>query len=54
VLVDELNMPVSAQEDTEIVEPTDDTLKFDPINEEYGDWKLVLSNVIQKHVLDIL
>jgi hypothetical protein len=34
MLVDELGMPVSAQENTEIVEPSDDALKLDAVHEE--------------------
>jgi hypothetical protein len=46
MFVHKLNMPIAAKQNTEVVEPTNNSLKFDPIDQENGDWKLVLSDVI--------
>src|SRR6185437_8898914 len=54
MLVDELRMRVAPQQDAEIVEPGDDPLQFHAIDEKYGDGRLVLSNMVEKHVLNVL
>src|SRR5262249_35252091 len=51
VLVDELRMPVTAQEHAEIVEPGNDALQLDAIDEESRERNLVLAHVVQERVL---
>jgi hypothetical protein len=54
VLINELGMPVAAQQYAEIVEPGDDTLQFDPVDQEDRERNLVLTDKIEKSVLEIL
>ena len=54
VLINELGMPVAAQQYAEIVEPCDDTLQFDAIDQEDRERNLVLTDKIEKSVLQIL
>jgi hypothetical protein len=54
VLVNELGMPVAAQQYAEIVEPGDDTLQFDAVDQEDRERNLVLTDKIEKSVLKIL
>src|SRR5690242_13187135 len=54
VLVDELRMGVAAQQDAEIIEPGDDALELDTVDEEDRDGGLVLADVVQKNILNIL
>ena len=54
VFIDQLRMPVAPQQDAEIVEPRDDALKFDAVDQEHRYWDLVLSDVVEKGVLKIL
>jgi hypothetical protein len=54
VLINELGMPVAAQQYAEIVEPGDDTLQFDAIDQEDRDRNFVFTDKIEKSVLEIL
>src|SRR5437868_62903 len=54
MLVDKLRMTVPTQQDGEIVEPRDDTLQLDAVDQEDGDRRLVLADVVEEDVLDIL
>jgi hypothetical protein len=54
VLVDQLRMTVTPQQDAEIVEPRDNPLQLDPIDEEDRQGRLVLADVIEKGVLEAL
>ena len=54
VLVDQLGMPVPAQQDGKVVEPGDDALELDPVHQEHGHRRLVLSHMVQEHVLNVL
>jgi hypothetical protein len=54
VLVDELGMPVASQQKAEIVEPGDDSLELDAIDEEDRERDLILPDEIQKRILQIL
>jgi hypothetical protein len=47
-------MAVPAQQHRERVERTDDALKLDAIDEEYGYRKLVLTDVVEENVLYVL
>jgi len=47
-------MPVAAQQDAEIIEPGDDTLQFDAVDQEDRERNLVLADKIEKSVLQIL
>ena len=48
VLVHQLGVSVPAQQQREIIEPGDDTLKFHPIDQEDGDGGLVLLMLFRK------
>jgi hypothetical protein len=54
VLVDELRVTVAAQKHAEIVEPRDNALQLDAVDQKDRKWRLVFSNVIEKGVLQIL
>src|SRR5690606_36637547 len=54
VLVDKLGLPVTAQENAEIVEPGNDALQFDTIDQKYRNRHLGLADVIEKGVLQVL
>ena len=54
VLVDQLRMAVTAQQHAEIVEPGDDALQLDAVDQEDGQWDLVLAYVIEERVLQAL
>jgi hypothetical protein len=54
VLIDKLRMVVPAQQNAEIIEPGYDALEFHPVHQKYRYRQLVLSDVIQKYVLQIL
>src|SRR5690348_16639560 len=54
VLVDKLGVGVAAQQDAEIVEPGDDALELDAVDEEDRDGGLVLPHIVQKNVLNVL
>ncbi len=51
VLVDELRVAVTAQQDAEIVEPADDPLQFDAVDEENRKRSLTFSDVVQESIL---
>src|SRR5215472_17651299 len=46
VFVDQLRMGVAPQQHAEIIEPSDDALQFDAIDEEHRDGSFVLADVI--------
>src|SRR5262249_44442429 len=54
MLVDQLRMRVTPQQHAEIIEPGDDALKLDAVDEEDRDRSLVLADVVQEDVLDVL
>src|SRR5580693_3090696 len=54
VLINELGMPVAAQQYAKIVEPGDDPLQFDAVDQEDRERNLVLTDKIEKSVLQIL
>jgi hypothetical protein len=47
-------MRVAPQQHTEIIEPGDDALKLDPVDEKDRNRRLVFANMVQKHVLNVL
>ncbi len=51
MLVDELRMTVSAQENAEIIKPRHDALKFHAVHKKYRERRLALPNVIEKCIL---
>jgi hypothetical protein len=51
VLIDELGVTVTAQQHAEAVEPGDDALELDAIDEKNREWHLLLTDVIEKGVL---
>lgn len=54
MLVDQLGMGITAQEDREIVKPSHDPLQLYPVDEENGDGDFVAANVVEKDILDAL
>src|SRR5690606_36021416 len=54
VLVDELGLAVPAQQHAEIVEPGDDALQLDPVDQEDRDGNLRLADMVEKGILQIL
>jgi hypothetical protein len=52
MFVDELRVAVPAQQDAEIIEPGHDSLKLHAVHEEDGQRRLVLSDIIEKSVLE--
>src|ERR1700750_2307634 len=54
MLVDELRMTVAAQQHREVVEPGDDPLQFDAVDQEDRDRRLVLAQMVQEDILNIL
>jgi hypothetical protein len=47
-------MAIATQQNTEIVEPTDDTLQLHTIDQKDGERRFVFANVVEKCVLQIL
>jgi hypothetical protein len=54
MLINELGMPVATQQYAEIIEPGDDTLQFDAVDQEDRERNFVLADKIEKSVLEIL
>ena len=54
MLIDQLHLPVSAQQHTEIVEPGDVALQLHPIDQVDRDGGLTFTNGIQERILKIL
>jgi hypothetical protein len=54
VLIDKLGMPIATEQNAEIVEPSDDTLQFDPVNQKDCQRYLIFADKIEKSVLEIL
>ena len=54
MLEDKLRMSIASQKDRVVIEPGDNALEFDTVNQEYGDGSFVLSNIVQKNFLNIL
>ena len=54
VLVDELRMPIPAQQHAEIIEPGHDALQLDPVDQKYGERDFAFSDVIEKGILQVL
>src|SRR5580704_18069830 len=54
MLINELGMPVAAQQYAKIIEPGDDTLQFDAVDQEDRERNLVLTDKIEKCILEIL
>ena len=54
MLVDQLDMPVAAQEEAEIVERADHPLQLDAVDQENGHRNLIFADVIEEDVLHIL
>ena len=54
MFIHQLGMPVSAQQDAEIIEPRHDTLQFHTVDQKDRQWCFLLANVIEKSVLEVL
>ncbi|MNL45841.1 hypothetical protein D3C87_1685180 [compost metagenome] len=54
VLIDQLRLRVTTQQQAEIVEPGDDTLQLDAVHQEDGDGDFLLSDVIKEGILQVL
>jgi hypothetical protein len=47
-------MTIPPEQNGEIIEPGNNSLKFDAIHEENRDRSLAFSNVVQEHILHVL
>jgi len=47
-------MCITPQQDTKIVEPSNNTLKFDAIDEKNSYRSFVLANMVEKDILNVL
>jgi hypothetical protein len=54
VLVYELGMPVTPQEDTKVVERRDDACQFHTIDKKYRQRYLLLADGVEKKILQVL
>src|SRR5258706_16235696 len=54
MLVNQLRLAIAAQQDREIVEPGDNPLQLDALDEEHRHWGLVLAQQVEKLVLQAL
>jgi len=54
MLVNKLRLPVATQEDAKIIEPSDDTLQFHPVDKEDCHRNFCFTDLIEKCVLKIL
>src|SRR3546814_6254751 len=54
MFVNQLRLAVAAQQQREIVEPGDDSLKLDPLDEEHRHRSLVPPHGVEKKILKIL
>jgi hypothetical protein len=54
VLINELRMAITPEQDAKVVEPRHDALQFHAIHQEYSQRSLVFPNVVQKRVLEAL
>jgi hypothetical protein len=54
MLVDKLRVTVAPQEQAEIVEPGDNPLQLDSVDQKNRQWRFGFTNVIKEGVLQIL
>src|SRR5580692_9392323 len=54
VLVDQLGLAITAQEHAEVVEPADDALQFDAVDQEDGQRGLRAAHAVEEGVLQVL
>jgi hypothetical protein len=54
MLIHKLRLTIAAQEDAEVVEPSDYALKLNTIDQEYRDWNLGFPDVVKEGILQIL
>src|SRR5690606_18733457 len=54
MLVDKLRLSITAQQNTEIIEPRDDALQLHAVHQENGHGDLGFPDVIEKRVLEVL
>jgi hypothetical protein len=54
VLVDQLRVAIAPQQDAEIVEPGDHALQLHAVDQENGERRFALSDMIEEGVLEIL
>ncbi len=54
MFIDELRVPVPPQQDTEVVEPSDDALQLDTVDQKYCQRDFLFADMIEKRVLQIL
>ena len=54
MLVDQLRMTITPQQDAEVVKPRDDALKLHAIDQKYGQWDFVFSDEVQECILQVL
>lgn len=54
MLIHQLGLPVAAQQDTEIVKPSDYALQFNAVDQKNCDWNFSFTHVVQECILKIL
>ena len=54
MLVHELRMSIAAQQNTKIIEPSNDALKLDTIDQEYCHGSLAFTDGVQENVLKVV
>src|SRR3546814_20819707 len=54
MLVNQLRLPVAAEQQREIVEPGDDALQLDALDQEHGHRGLALAKGVEENILEIL
>jgi hypothetical protein len=51
MLVDKLRMAIAPQQQTEIVEPGDNSLQLHSVHQKNGQWRFGFTNMIKESVL---
>jgi hypothetical protein len=54
VFVDELRLPVAAEQYGEVIEPGDDPLELYSLHKEHGDRRFRSPKIVQEHVLKVV
>ena len=54
VLVYQLRLPIAAEKQREIIEPGDDALQFDALDQKHGHRSLAFAESVQENILEIL
>lgn len=54
MLIDKLTLAITPQQYAERIKPGDNTLQFNAVYQEDSQWHFVLSDMVQKGVLEVL